>query len=267
MGEDPEAPNYDPAHKIIRSMENGSRGPMLRKATALDWVGDPFDVKSFDRRARRVDVRAVPRALPGVRRRRRRSLPEPGRHDAADERVPAGRRAEIQEVAGGVHGRLARSDEAERRHHSQLRRSGRQDRRARRHVVEERLRLGIQPRQSGDRQARRSQPDSARARRVQQRAARHRRSEVRRRLADDDRCRELTRARDRRTQAVSDDVRRRGLVRLAERPLERRRAGGLVLVAEAAGPRAGSVATRLARIPARAESGVSRAGAAARSQR
>jgi hypothetical protein len=48
MGEDPEAPNYDPAHKIIRSMENGSRGPMLRKATALDWVGDPFDVQGFN---------------------------------------------------------------------------------------------------------------------------------------------------------------------------------------------------------------------------
>jgi hypothetical protein len=48
MGEDPEAPNYDAVHRIIRSMENGSRGPMLRKATALDWVGDPFDVKSFD---------------------------------------------------------------------------------------------------------------------------------------------------------------------------------------------------------------------------
>ena len=48
MGEDPEAPNYDPAHKIIRSMQNGSRGPMLRKATALDWVGDPFDVRGFD---------------------------------------------------------------------------------------------------------------------------------------------------------------------------------------------------------------------------
>jgi hypothetical protein len=48
MGEDPEAPNYDPARKIIRSMQNGSRGPMLRKATALDWVGDPFDVKEFD---------------------------------------------------------------------------------------------------------------------------------------------------------------------------------------------------------------------------
>ena len=48
MGEDPDAPNYDPVHKIIRSMENGSRGPMLRKATPIDWVGDPFDVKGFD---------------------------------------------------------------------------------------------------------------------------------------------------------------------------------------------------------------------------
>lgn len=48
MGEDSEAANYDPAHKIIRSMENGSRGPMLRKATPIDWVGDPFDVNGFD---------------------------------------------------------------------------------------------------------------------------------------------------------------------------------------------------------------------------
>jgi hypothetical protein len=47
MNEDPEAQNYDPRHKIIRSMLNGSKGPMLRKATALDWVGDPFDVTGF----------------------------------------------------------------------------------------------------------------------------------------------------------------------------------------------------------------------------
>ena len=47
MGADPEAPNYDPKLKLIRSMQNGSRGPMLRKATALDWVGDPFDVGGF----------------------------------------------------------------------------------------------------------------------------------------------------------------------------------------------------------------------------
>ena len=47
MGEDPEAPNYDRDKKLIRSMINGSRGPMLRQATALDWVGDPFDVTGF----------------------------------------------------------------------------------------------------------------------------------------------------------------------------------------------------------------------------
>jgi hypothetical protein len=45
-GSDPGAPNYDPAHKIIRSMINGSRGPLMRKATALDWTGDPIDVKN-----------------------------------------------------------------------------------------------------------------------------------------------------------------------------------------------------------------------------
>src|SRR6058998_1147595 len=41
MNEDPEAPNYDPVHKVIKSIWNGSRGPMLRKATVYDWVGDP----------------------------------------------------------------------------------------------------------------------------------------------------------------------------------------------------------------------------------
>ena len=43
MGDDPQSPNYDKQHKIIRSLLNGSRGPMLRKATALDWAGDPLD--------------------------------------------------------------------------------------------------------------------------------------------------------------------------------------------------------------------------------
>lgn len=43
-GEDPGAPNYDPQHRIIRSLFNGSRGPLLRKATALDWTGDPIEV-------------------------------------------------------------------------------------------------------------------------------------------------------------------------------------------------------------------------------
>ena len=47
MGEDADAPNYDPDRKLIRSMINGSKGPLLRKATALDWVGDPFDATGF----------------------------------------------------------------------------------------------------------------------------------------------------------------------------------------------------------------------------
>ena len=45
LNEDPGAPNYDPQHKIIRSLFNGSRGPLLRKATGLDWAGDPIEIK------------------------------------------------------------------------------------------------------------------------------------------------------------------------------------------------------------------------------
>lgn len=43
-GEDRYIKNYDPEHKVIRSFFNGSRGPLLRKATALDWAGDPIEV-------------------------------------------------------------------------------------------------------------------------------------------------------------------------------------------------------------------------------
>ncbi len=42
MNEDPAAPNYDPVHKVIRSVWTGSRGPMMRKPTVYDWVGDPL---------------------------------------------------------------------------------------------------------------------------------------------------------------------------------------------------------------------------------
>jgi hypothetical protein len=48
MAEDPDAPNYDPQHNIIRSMMNGSKGPLLRKATSMEWVGEPFDMSGFD---------------------------------------------------------------------------------------------------------------------------------------------------------------------------------------------------------------------------
>ena len=46
MDEDPGAPNYDPKLRLIRSMFNGSRGPMLRKATGLDWAGDPIETEN-----------------------------------------------------------------------------------------------------------------------------------------------------------------------------------------------------------------------------
>ena len=44
-GEDPEIQNYDPEKKIIKSIWNGSLGPMLRRATVYDWVGDPVPGK------------------------------------------------------------------------------------------------------------------------------------------------------------------------------------------------------------------------------
>ncbi|WP_420144313.1 hypothetical protein [Sphingobium sp.] len=46
-GRDPDVRNYDPARRMMRSLLNGSRGPMLRQATPLDWAGDPFDPRPF----------------------------------------------------------------------------------------------------------------------------------------------------------------------------------------------------------------------------
>ncbi len=45
MNEDAEARNYDPKHKIIRSLHNGSRGPKLTPATQEDWGGLPVPGK------------------------------------------------------------------------------------------------------------------------------------------------------------------------------------------------------------------------------
>ncbi|MCZ6673327.1 MAG: hypothetical protein O7C75_10360, partial [Verrucomicrobia bacterium] len=41
--EDPHAPNYDPEHKMIRSIFNGSDGPLIGMATREDWMGDPVE--------------------------------------------------------------------------------------------------------------------------------------------------------------------------------------------------------------------------------
>lgn len=45
-GDDPGAPNYDPEHKIIRSMYNGSRGPLMRLTTSVDWTGDTSEIRN-----------------------------------------------------------------------------------------------------------------------------------------------------------------------------------------------------------------------------
>ncbi|MCE7796751.1 hypothetical protein LWE61_09290 [Sphingobium sufflavum] len=47
-GRDPKAPNYDTKLHLIRSMFNGSIGPLMRPATMLDWAGDPFDTRPFE---------------------------------------------------------------------------------------------------------------------------------------------------------------------------------------------------------------------------
>jgi len=40
LNEDPDAPNYDPQRKIIKSLFNGSKGPVTRPVTPVDWDGD-----------------------------------------------------------------------------------------------------------------------------------------------------------------------------------------------------------------------------------
>ena len=43
--DEPAEPNYDPEHRIIRSVLNGSRGPVLGAAEPVDWAGDPFEIE------------------------------------------------------------------------------------------------------------------------------------------------------------------------------------------------------------------------------
>ena len=65
MNEDPGAANYDPKHRIIRSLFNGSRGPLLRKATALDWAGDPIEIENrFKPHHGEANYQQMLRALP-----------------------------------------------------------------------------------------------------------------------------------------------------------------------------------------------------------
>ena len=91
MDEDPGAPNYDPKLKLIKSLMNGSRGPMLRKATALDWTGDPIDVKNrFPSLGHgEDDYKMMLAHFKGYDGCGGRSSAEPGRHHPAHQRLHA----------------------------------------------------------------------------------------------------------------------------------------------------------------------------------
>ena len=56
MNEDRDAPNYDPQHKIIKSLFNGSKGPVLRPVTPIDWDG-PYDPRRAARFANASNIR------------------------------------------------------------------------------------------------------------------------------------------------------------------------------------------------------------------
>ena len=56
LNEDPAAPNYDPKLKIIKSLFNGSKGPVTRPVTPVDWDGDE-DLKRAARFATSSNIR------------------------------------------------------------------------------------------------------------------------------------------------------------------------------------------------------------------
>ena len=171
MGEDAEAPNYDPKHNIIRSMMNGSKGPLLRKATSMDWVGEPFDMTGFD-------------ALHGERNFDEFLEHYQEYHDVVGDHalnlvattLPAnayfatGDQKYKQWVVDYVDGWLERMKQNNGIIPTFVDLDGKVGG-ADRQVVGQRVRLGLQPRESCDGPAREPQPDRAADHRVQQRAA------------------------------------------------------------------------------------------------
>ena len=58
-GSDPAAPNYDPEHKIIRSLWNGSIGPTMRLPTVDEWDGPGVTGQNPLRRTRFAEVKSI----------------------------------------------------------------------------------------------------------------------------------------------------------------------------------------------------------------
>ena len=118
-GRRPAGPQLRPrAPRSSAACSTAAAGPLLRKATALDWAGDPIEVEGRFRAApRRAQLRGDARPLPGLHRRRRRPPAEPGGDDAGLQRLRADRRGEVPRLAAGVRRRLGGADRGQRRHH------------------------------------------------------------------------------------------------------------------------------------------------------
>ena len=82
LNEDPAAPNYDPKLKIIKSLFNGSKGPVTRPVTPVDWDGDEEPQTS--------------RTIQHVLEYSRRSSAEPAGDNACHAGVSADARTQIQ---------------------------------------------------------------------------------------------------------------------------------------------------------------------------
>ena len=77
-------PQDHPQHAERQPRADAPKGDAASTGSAIRSMS-----VDFDGAPRRVDLRAIPRALRGIRRRRRRPFPESGRHDAADRCVSA----------------------------------------------------------------------------------------------------------------------------------------------------------------------------------
>ena len=233
MDEDPQAPNYDPRHRLIRSLMNGSRGPMLRKATALDWAGDPIEVEG--RFGLLHNERSYAEMLAHFEEYTDVAGDHPNNLGATQLALTAFALGDGERYRDWlleyVDAWVERTDENDGIIPSNIRSRRPYRRRVRRQVVGRLLRLGIHRHRPADRGAGapllRLHP---RLLRVRQCPADDGEAVVRRSLERGHRPRQRQRRRDRRPHHVPAHARRRGLVRPPADPFRRRRPADLVLV-------------------------------------
>jgi hypothetical protein len=118
MNEDPEAPNYDPAKKMIKSIWTGSKGPMMRKATTYDWVGDPVpgtfhllhNEAGTSKMLNLMEWYPRMRPLRGVSGLCGRQSPQHGSHPTQLERLRTHARRKISQLDSRIYERLERAN-------------------------------------------------------------------------------------------------------------------------------------------------------------